>query len=72
MSIFDGCTKQNQNLFQLYIAIQIMPRTQVYISKILIKVHSLLSMTKYDAADKTEANISSVVAIILDLGLRVH
>ncbi|MGX5056343.1 relaxosome protein TraM [Enterobacter asburiae] len=50
-----------------------MPRAQVYISQNNYKrIQSIVDAKKEDGADRTEANISSVAAMLLDIGLRVY
>ncbi|MBF1996543.1 hypothetical protein HW114_14300 [Serratia symbiotica] len=50
-----------------------MPRAQVYISKNTYKrIQLIVNEKKDDGADRTEANISSVAAMLLDIGLRVY
>ncbi|WP_061770897.1 relaxosome protein TraM [Serratia symbiotica] len=50
-----------------------MPRAQVYISKNTYKrIRLIVNEKKDDGADRTEANISSVAAMLLDIGLRVY
>ncbi len=50
-----------------------MPRAQVYISQNNYKrIQSIVDEKKEDGADRTEANISSVAAMLLDIGLRVY
>jgi len=50
-----------------------MPRAQVYITQNNYKrIQSIVDAKKEDGADRTEANISSVAAMLLDIGLRVY
>jgi hypothetical protein len=51
----------------------IMPRAQVYITQNNYKrIQDIVDAKKDDGADRTEANISSVAAMLLDVGLRVY
>lgn len=50
-----------------------MPRAQVYITQNNYKrIQSIVDAKKEDGADRTEANVSSVAAMLLDIGLRVY
>lgn len=50
-----------------------MPRAQVYITQNNYKrIQSIVDAKKEDGADRTEANVSSVSAMLLDIGLRVY
>lgn len=50
-----------------------MPRAQVYINQNNYKrIQSIVDAKKEDGADRTEANVSSVAAMLLDIGLRVY
>ncbi len=50
-----------------------MPRAQVYITQNNYKrIQAIVDAKKEDGADRTEANVSSVAAMLLDIGLRVH
>jgi hypothetical protein len=50
-----------------------MPRAQVYITQNNYKrIQDIVDAKKDDGADRTEANISSVAAMLLDVGLRVY
>lgn len=50
-----------------------MPRAQVYITQNNYRrIQSIVDAKKEDGADRTEANISSVAAMLLDIGLRVY
>ncbi|EPA3166671.1 relaxosome protein TraM [Yersinia enterocolitica] len=50
-----------------------MPRAQVYITQNNYKrIQSIVDAKKEDGAERTEANISSVAAMLLDIGLRVY
>ncbi|MGK0706698.1 relaxosome protein TraM [Yokenella regensburgei] len=49
-----------------------MPRAQVYITQNNYKrIQAIVDAKKEDGADRTEANVSSVAAMLLDIGLRV-
>ncbi|WP_191939587.1 relaxosome protein TraM (plasmid) [Pantoea agglomerans] len=50
-----------------------MPRAQVYITQNNYKrIQAIVDAKKEDGADRTEANVSSVAAMLLDIGLRVY
>lgn len=50
-----------------------MPRAQVYITQNNYKrIQAIVNAKKEDGADRTEANVSSVSAMLLDIGLRVY
>ncbi|WP_261653646.1 relaxosome protein TraM [Erwinia mallotivora] len=50
-----------------------MPRAQVYITQNNYKrIQSIVDAKKEDGADRNEANVSSVAAMLLDIGLRVY
>ncbi|MGX5025134.1 relaxosome protein TraM [Enterobacter sp. UPMP2060] len=50
-----------------------MPRAQVYITQNNYKrIQAIVDAKKEDGADRTEANVSSVSAMLLDIGLRVY
>ncbi|EIU2314799.1 hypothetical protein L4K04_003719 [Salmonella enterica] len=50
-----------------------MPRAQVYITQNNYKrIQSIVDAKKEDGADRTEANVSSVAAMLLDIGLRIY
>jgi len=50
-----------------------MPRAQVYIDKNSYeRVHQIVEEKRNDGADFSQANISSVCGMLLDLGLRVY
>lgn len=50
-----------------------MPRTQVYVTQNSYKrIEAIVDEKKKDGADRSEANISSVAAMLLDIGLRVY
>jgi len=50
-----------------------MPRAQVYITKDnLEKIKSIVIKERNDGADRNEANLSSVAAMLLDIGLQVY
>lgn len=50
-----------------------MPRAQIYITKAnLEKIRSIVNHERNHGADENEANLSSVAAMLLNLGLQVY
>lgn len=50
-----------------------MPRVQVYITKAnLEKIKSIVNHERNDGADRNEANLSSVAAMLLNFGLQIY
>ncbi|MDQ0431159.1 hypothetical protein ABIC12_002862 [Pantoea agglomerans] len=50
-----------------------MPRAQIYITKAnLEKIRSIVNLERNHGVDENEANLSSVAAMLLNLGLQVY
>jgi hypothetical protein len=50
-----------------------MPRIQTYVSKEAVdKIHSIVEQRRQEGAAETEVSTSSVIAMLLELGLRVY